>query len=403
MREWVKSPVVVVVNRVCKIGCNCVMVVIMIHIGLNAHLLSGRAGYRSAGIHGYIYHTLAHLRAASPEDWRYTVMMGANNPMAFDGLTLRRTRWDTEPPLRRILWEQAAQPWQLGDFDLYHALVFVSPLLLTKPSVVTVYDLSFLHYPQMLSASRRLYLRLFTALSCRRARRVIAISRSTAHDLTTSLSIPADKIDVAAPGYDTTVYQPLLAEQVAAFKHKHGLPDRFWLFLGTLEPRKNLVTLIEAYAALPASERLPLIVAGGKGWLYQDIFAAVERYNLVKELQFPGYLPVEDLPLWYNSAEVFIYPSLFEGFGLPVLEAMACGTPVMVSDGSSLPEVAGEAGLRLPPHDIPAWTHGLRRAFADANWRSDARHQGLVEAGRYRWANTARATVDSYRKALGLS
>lgn len=376
----------------------------MPHIGLNAHLLSGRAGYRSAGIHGYIYHTLMHLReAAPPNDWRFTVMVGAENKMAFNGLTMRRARWDTESPLRRILWEQTAQPWQLSNFDLYHALAFVSPLIVTKPSVVTIYDLSFLHYPQVLSASRRLYLRLFTAFSCQRARRVIAISHSTAHDLTQSLNIPTDKIDVAAPGYDAALYQPLPEEQIAAFKQKNGLPDRFWLFLGTLEPRKNLITLIEAYAALPANERLPLILAGGKGWLYDDIFAAVERYNLVRDIHFPGYLPVEDLPLWYNSAEGFIYPSVFEGFGLPVLEAMACGTPVIISDASSLPEVAGDAGISLPPHDIAAWTAALRRAYHDEAWRSEASHKGLIEAQRYQWSQTAGATIASYQKAMGLA
>jgi glycosyltransferase involved in cell wall biosynthesis len=376
----------------------------MPHIGLNAHLLSGQAGYRSAGIHGYIYHTLAHLReAAPPNDWRFTVMVGAENKMAFDSLTMRRSRFDTESPLRRIMWEQVAQPWQLNNFDLYHAMAFVSPLILRKPSVVTVYDLSFLHYPQVLSASRRLYLRLFTTLSCRRARRVIAISHSTAHDLTHSLNIPADKIDVAAPGYDTALYRQLSEEQIAAFKQKRGLPERFWLFLGTLEPRKNLITLIEAYAALPTNERLPLILAGGKGWLYDDIFSAVERYNLVRDIHFPGYLPVEDLPLWYNSTECFIYPSVFEGFGLPVLEAMACGTPVIISDASSLPEVAGEAGISLSPRDIAAWTAALRRAYHDEAWRSEASRKGLIEAQRYQWAQTAGATIASYQKAIGLA
>jgi glycosyltransferase involved in cell wall biosynthesis len=372
----------------------------MTHIGLNAHLLSGRAGYRSAGIHGYIYHTLAHLHAAAPNDWRFIVMVGAGNTAQFDGLTVRRAHWDTESPIRRILWEQFAQPLQLGEFDLYHGLAFVSPLVLSRPSVVTVYDLSFLHYPQVLSASRRLYLRLFTASSCRRARRVIAISHSTAQDLTASLGIPAEKIDVAAPGYDTAVYKPLPREQVEAFRQQRGLPERFWMFLGTLEPRKNLVTLIEAYAALPLAERLPLVLAGGKGWLYDAIFSTVERYNLVKNIYFPGYIPVEDLPLWYNNAEVFIYPSVFEGFGLPVLEAMACGTPVMIAEASSLPEVAGEAGIRLPPHDIAAWTNGLRRAYRDTDWRTESSRRGLAEAERYHWDATARATIDSYLKAL---
>jgi glycosyltransferase involved in cell wall biosynthesis len=374
----------------------------MTHIGLNAHLLSGKASYRSAGIHGYIYNTLVNLPAAAPENWRFTAMIGAANKLPLDGFNIRRSAWDTDSPLRRILWEQIAQPFQLNNFDLYHGLAFVSPLLLTKPSLITVYDLSFLHYPQVLSASRRLYLRLFTALSCRHARRVIAISQSTASDLHESFGIPLEKIDVAPPGYDPTIYKPLPATEIAAFRAHRNLPERFWLFLGTLEPRKNLPMLLQAYAALPIAERLPLILAGGKGWDFEAIYQAIEHYDLDKWVQLPGYLPIEELPLWYNSAEVFLYPSVFEGFGIPVLEAMACGTPVMVSDASSLPEVAGNAGLTLPPHAIDQWTQALSRAYADASWRQLAVERGFAEAKRYSWQLTAVQTINSYRRALGL-
>ncbi len=368
------------------------------HIGLNAHLLSGQAGYRTAGIHHYIDNLLQHLGQAAPSDWRFTAMVGARNAAQFQGMTVRRAYWDSESPLKRILWEQLAQPWQLGDFDLYHALAFVAPMWLTKPCVVTVYDLSFIHYPQVLSPVRRLYLRLFTAPTCRRARRVIAISHSTAHDLTKTLGIPAGKIDVAAPGYNPDVFRRLPAEQVEAFRRDKGLPERFWLFIGTLEPRKNLPTLLRAYAALP--ERLPLIVAGGKGWQYDDIFGTVEQYGLANVVHFPGFVPAEELPFWYNSAEVFIYPSVFEGFGLPVLEAMACGTPVIVSDASSLPEIAGAIGLRVPPHETAAWSDALYRALTDEDWRLQAAGNGPVEAARYRWQATAQETIASYRRAV---
>jgi glycosyltransferase involved in cell wall biosynthesis len=374
----------------------------MVHIGLNAHLLSGKAGYRSAGIHGYIYHTLSHLAAVAPIDWRFTALVGKHNGLQVERITMRRSRWDTESPVRRILWEQLAQPWQLNQFDLYHALAFVAPFILNKPSVVTVYDLSFLHYPQVLSTSRRLYLRLFTAISCRRARRVIAISHSTARDVHASLGIPAENIDVAAPGYDSSAYRPLPPEQVAAFKESRNLPERFWLFVGTLEPRKNLLMLLEAYAALPPSERLPLVLAGGKGWAYKPIFSSIQGYKLVSDVRLPGYLPVEELPLWYNSAELFVYPSVYEGFGLPVLEAMACGTPVMVSDASSLPEVVGEAGICLPPQDATAWTEALRKAAGDAAWSQGAFARGREQAAQFSWGETARRTVESYRKALRL-
>ena len=370
------------------------------HIGLNAHLLSSQAGYRSAGIHGYIYHTLAHLPAEAPPGWRFTALVGARSAAALPGVTLRRSRWDTQPPLRRIAWEQFVQPWGLGAFDLYHALAFVAPLALPAPLVVTVYDLSFLHYPQTLSASRRAYLRLFTGLTCRRARRVICISHSTARDVIEQLGVAPEQVDVAAAGHDPARFRPLPAAEVAAFRREKGLPERFWLFVGTLEPRKNLPTLLQAYAALPAHERPPLLLGGGKGWDYDEIFASVARLGLADSARWLGFLAADDLPCWYNCAETFVYPSVYEGFGLPVLEAMACGTPVIVADASSLPEVAGEAGLCVPAHDVHAWADALRRAMTDAAWREQASQRGLAQASRYTWQETARQTIRSYLCAL---
>lgn len=370
----------------------------MIHVGLNAHLLSSRAGYRSAGIHGYIYNTLAHLTGAAPEGWRFTAMVGAANTAQFPSVTMRRSRMDTDSPLRRIMWEQLVQPWELGEFDLYHALAFVAPALLRTPMVVTVYDLSFLHYPQVLTAARRLYLRAFTRLTCQRARRVIAISHSTARDVSKSFGVSPKKIDVAAPGYNPDVYRPLPSDEVVSFRQAKNLPERFWLFVGTLEPRKNLVTLLEAYARLP--ERIPLLLGGGKGWQYDDIFATIERHQLHQEVRWLGFLPAEELPLWYNCAEAFILPSIFEGFGIPALEAMACGTPVIVSDTSSLPEVVGESGMRLPPRDVEAWAAGLHTALTDAHWREQNCRRGQIEAQRYSWSQTAKTTLRSYERAL---
>ena len=165
-------------------------------IGLNAHLLSRQPGYRAAGIHSYIANLLKHLPACAPTDWSFEAMVGAANAHAIDGVQLSRSRFDTHSPLRRIFWEQVFQPAQLRQYDLYHALAFVAPIVLNAPMVVTVYDLSFLHFPDRLSAARRWYLRAFTALTCRRARRVLAISRSTADDLSRLLGVPRGKIDV---------------------------------------------------------------------------------------------------------------------------------------------------------------------------------------------------------------
>ncbi len=370
----------------------------MPHVGINAHLLSSQSGYRSAGIHGYIYNTLGQLARVAPEDWSFTVMCGSESPGDFPGLQLRRSQFDTQAPLRRILWEQVAQPAQLGEFDLLHTMAFVAPLLLTRPLVVTVYDLSFLRYPQLLTTARRRYLQLLTRISCQRAERVIAISQSTATDVADLLGIAPERIDIAMPGHDPARFRPLPSQEVAAFRQRKGLPERFWLFVGTLEPRKNLVTLLEACAQLP--QRLPLVVGGGKGWDYEQIFAAVERLGLQDRVHFVGYVPADELPLWYNCAEVFVYPSLYEGFGMPVLEAMACGTPVIVADASSLPEVAGEDGTCLPATDVDAWAAALQHSLRSDDWRTQESARGLQRARRFSWRVTAERTVRSHACAM---
>ena len=376
------------------------------HIALNAHLLTAQAGYRSAGINGYIANLLRALPAADPT-LRYTVLAGPQAAVPDDPrLRVRRSAWNTTRPLARIAWEQLAQPLALAQTgpDLAHQLAFVAPVFSRVPFVVTVYDLSFVRTPERLPAARRLYLQLLTRRSCQKARRVIAISRSTAADLTAIFGVPAERIDLAVPGVGEA-FTPLPRAEVEAFRRRAGLPPRFFLFVGTLEPRKNLPLLLRAYAALPASERdaVHLVLAGGRGWMVDEIERTLAAHDLAATVHLPGYIPADDLPLWYNAAEALVYPSVFEGFGLPVLEAMACGTPVLVADTSSLPEAAGDAGRCLPPHDEAAWTAALAQTMHDAAWRAEASERGRARARQFTWALTAAQTVASYRRALGES
>jgi glycosyltransferase involved in cell wall biosynthesis len=370
------------------------------HVGLNAHLLSAETGYRRAGIHVYIRQLLAYLPQVEP-NWRYRVFVGRDGLPDNLPMELRRARMPTENPIRRIIWEQVAQPWQLGGLDLMHELAFIAPMIMPCPFVVTVYDLSFIRYPQRLPRLRRLYLRLFTGMSCRRARRVLAISQSTADDLVALLKIPRDKIDLAIPGVDPR-FCPLPAREVAAWRARKGLPDRFLLFVGTLEPRKNLPMLLRAYAALPTADReaCHLVLAGGRGWMADDIDHVIDENGLRATVHLPGYVSDDELPWWYNAADALVYPSVFEGWGIPVSEAMACGKPAIVSDVSSLPEAVGDTGLKLAPHDVAAWTEGLARCIGDGNWRSEQGERAWMRAGRFTWLRTAEQTVDSYRKAL---
>jgi glycosyltransferase involved in cell wall biosynthesis len=370
-----------------------------LHVGVNAHLLSLSESYRSAGINWYIHNLLAHLPQADPEI-DYTVFLSERRFRGTLGTQLRLSRLPTYRPPVRIFWEQAIQPWAVhrAGVDLVHGPAFVGPQMGGCPSVVTVHDLSFLLYPQNFRAFNRFYLTHFTRRSVHRARRVIAVSESTKQDLIRFYDLSPDKIDVVHNGVDP-MFRPLPAEQVEAFCAKQGLPAEFMLFVGTLEPRKNIVGLIEAYARLPKA-RPPLMLVGGKGWLYEEIFAHVEALDLADEVYFVGFVLAEDLPWWYNAATVFVYPSLYEGFGLPALEAMACGTPVITSTASSLPEVVGQAGLLVDPADAQALAAVMNRVLAEADLRDEMRTAGLVQAQGFSWSKTASHTVQSYRSAV---
>jgi glycosyltransferase involved in cell wall biosynthesis len=369
-------------------------------IALNAHLLSGEASYRSAGIHGYLYNTLACLPEVDPA-LAYTVFVGKGQLPPNTSWQVRRSHLPTQNPFARILWEQFAAPLELARLqpDLLHGMAFALPLLWSGPSLVTIFDLSFLRYPEHLSRARRLYLQAATRISARRARRIIAISESSKHEISTLLGVPENRLDVAVPGVSDQ-FHPVEPSQIAAFRARLKLPDRFIFYLGTLEPRKNLETLLRAYAGLPQRSEVKLVLAGGKGWQTEQIFALIAQLGINGDTLLPGYISGEDLPLWYNAAEIFAYPSVYEGFGIPVLEAMKCGVPVVVSNTTSLPEVAGPDSILLPPFEVEAWRDALASLLTNRDKRVQLSEIGRIHAQSFTWHNTARRIVESYRRAL---
>jgi glycosyltransferase involved in cell wall biosynthesis len=378
------------------------------HIGLSAHLLSGRATYRSAGIHHYLSILLAHLPATA-SGLRLTAFVGpsadvetqhaASSPAA--SLRLHRSRWPTGRPAVRILWEQLALPWiaRQARLDALHALAFVAPALAPCRTIVTVYDLSFLHYPAYFRLANRLYLQTFTGPSCRRAAHVIAISRSTKDDVVRQFGLPPERVSVVYPGCEPQ-YRPLPPAQVEAFRQARGLPPKFILYLGTLEPRKNVAALVRAFTAA-RRPGLKLVLAGAEGWLFDDLYRTIEQSGLAGDVILPGYVPAEDKPLWYNAAHLFVYPSEYEGFGLPVLEALACGVPVVAADTSSLPEVAGSAACLVPPRDPAALAEALDALLADAPRRAELAAAGPAQAARFSWPEAAARTAAVYRRVTG--
>jgi glycosyltransferase involved in cell wall biosynthesis len=374
-----------------------------LHIGLNAHLLSLSQTYRGAGISWYIYNLLCHLDQMEPS-CRYTVFLHDRRFQQVRNLALRYSAFPTEKPVARILWEQFLQPIALkqAGIDLHHGLAFVAPVATPCPFIITVYDLSFKRYPEAFKPLNRLYLSTFTEQSVRRAEVVITISESTRQDVIQFFNLPPHKVHTVYCGVDDS-FQILPRTQVETFKARHGLPEAFVLFVGTLEPRKNVAGLIEAYAIWRKQDKgaPKLFIGGGKGWHYQEVFKLVEKFNLTSEVVFPGYLPQGDLRLWYNAATMFVYPSRFEGFGLPVLEAMACGTPVVTSNVSSLPEVAGDAAWLVDPTDIDDLSEAMYRVFNNPDLRQTMRQKGLIQKARFSWRKTATETTQVYRQVLG--
>ncbi len=373
----------------------------MTHVVLNALLLNTAATYRGAGISSYEQHLIRALGTVNTE-MTLTAIVGDRSWTAPAGVRTFRPGWNTVRPLVRILWEQGWLPWVLRrlNANIYHGLAFVGPIWGPDiPHIITVHDLSFVRYPETLPVWKARYLRWFTRKSVRRAERVIAVSESTRQDLLRWLSLPPEKVVTVHNGVDER-FRPLPEEDVRAWRDRHGLPESFFLFVGTLQPRKNLETLVRAYARWRSSisrPPWPLIIGGAKGWYYERLFALVRELNLTDVVWFLGYVPPADLPYLYNAAEVFLYPSLFEGFGLPVLEAMACGTPVIVADTSSLPEIVGDAGVRVPPLDVDAWTNALADLHKNVNRRRELGEQGRRRAGMFSWERTALHTFNVYK------
>jgi len=369
------------------------------HIAINAHLLSGQDSYRSAGVHHYIVHLLRHLGSADV-GLRFSALLGADAPSPTSDMHVQRSRWNTGNPMVRVLWEQVMQPQVLRhiDADLVHGPVFVGPLVAPCPIVITIHDLSFMRFPDFFRPGNRLYLKTMTRLSARRARRLIAVSEHAATEAAHLLGIPRRNIDVVYHGVDPA-FRPLPAADVTAFRRRRELPEQFVLFVGTLEPRKNIARLIEAFARIYDGQ-VKLVLVGGKGWLYEDLFARVEELDVREGVRFAGYVPSEELPLWYNAARAFAYPSSYEGFGMPVTEAQACGTPVLTSNCSSLPEAAGDAALLIDPQDVEAIATGLQQLLNDSSLRETLRGRGLAHARTFNWSRTARQTTQAYMRAL---
>ncbi len=309
-----------------------------------------------------------------------------------------------------------AQQWVIPQLlrrlhaDLYHSPYIAMPYLPGVPALLTVYDLIPLRYPAHSTTRARLFAGGMTRLALHTARQIVAISEFTRNDFITEFKLQPDRV-TAIPLAADPAFQPQSPEAIAAIRARYALPETFALYLGSNKPHKNLVRLVEAWSATAGSDisgsdterksqtaNRKLVIGGAWDERYPEARQRGEVLELGKSVVWLGAVPENDLPALYAAASVFVFPSLYEGFGLPVLEAMACGTPVICSNTSSLPEVAENAALLVDPADTATLAEALHRVLSNDDLRAMLRSRGLEQAAQFSWERTAAATLALYRQ-----
>jgi glycosyltransferase involved in cell wall biosynthesis len=286
------------------------------------------------------------------------------------------------------------------DAELFHATEHLLPPLRGVPTVLTVHDMIFKLFPEHQKRLNYWYLNATMPLFCQRAGAIITVSECSKRDIVRHYGVDPAKVvvihEAAAPEF-----RPASPVAVDGIRRQYGLPRRFIIHVGTIEPRKNLSRLLEALQRLrDGGLRIPLVVVGGKGWLYDDLFRRLQELEIRDDVHFPGYVPAADLPILYSAATMAAMPSVYEGFGLPVLEAMACGTPVVCSEASSLPELGGEAARYFDPYQVEAMVDAIQMVWTSEELQAEMRKAGLEQAAKFSWDQTAEETREVYQRLL---
>jgi len=386
-----------------------------VRIGINAFYL----GAETTGSGQYISHLIRQLTRLEDQneyvlihDSRCTIQDTSNPPTAPCILHSVPTPFDLiSENLTKLWFEQVAFPWtcRRRGVDLAHVPYFASPLFPATPTVVTIHDL----IPMLLPAYRgsigvRLYTHLVAA-AARKADMVLTDSQASRRDIVRLLGIPAAQVRAIYLAVDD-IYRPVLdRHRLAMVRRKYGLPENYLLYLGGFDQRKNVPTLLKAFAQLITlhASRVHLVIAGRLPERGSDFFPdprpIVQELGIEERVVFTGWVPEEDKPALYSGARAFVFPSLYEGFGLPPLEALACGTPVVASNRGSLPEIVGEGGLLLAPDDIEGLVEAMERLLNDEALWEDLRRKGLAHAARFSWERTAREVLAVYEEICAFS
>lgn len=366
----------------------------MMHIGIDARLTY----YRVGGISTYIRRLVHALEQLDTEN-QYTVF---HSRKAQDTLVSRFRHAKLWTPAHHRI-ERLALSVELARFNLrlLHSPDFIPPLRGARRHIITVHDLTFIHYPQYLTADSRRYYNHQINAAVRHADHILADSQATKDDLIALLNVPAEKITVHMLGVDES-FKPLPLDQAAAQTAALELPQQYLLFVGTFEPRKNILGLLQAYHQLRAQlpEAPPLVLAGRRGWLFDETMNHIATLGLNQHVVWRENISDAQLPAVYNNALALITPSFYEGFGLPALEAMACGTVPIVSSRASLPEIVGDVGLQIDPNDLSTLTAALYHVLTNPAWRAAQQQAAVARAAAFTWQNTAKIVHSVYRSVM---
>jgi len=362
--------------------------------------------HQSAGIGRYTRELVQVLAAEWPAA-QYRLFVANARRAALPPLPGQNFSWQptrlSERWLAR-LWYRLRLPLAInrwtGPLHLFHAPdFFLPPVDAATRTIVTVHDLSFVRHPESVMPGMSQHLNTWVPRSVQRADHVIAVSEATRQDLMELYHTPPGKISVLYHGVTPEFAPVTSAARLNDVRQKYNLGQNpFILSVGTLQPRKNYQRLIQALAQLEAD--VSLVIVGGRGWQVEPILAEIERQKLAARVHLPGFVADADLPALYSAAALFVYPSLYEGFGLPVLEAMACGAPVIAANRSALPEVVGNAGLLIDPYNVDELAAAINRLLGDGSLRAQLATAGRAQAAQFTWPAMARQLVEMYRQII---
>ena len=345
---------------------------------------------QNTGVQYYTRSLYLEFLKRNDKDYSFHLLQGSS----CDFQAQRTTRY------RRILLENFSLPvnFRKHNFNLYHSPNYVLPYFSSLPSVLTIHDLLTLNCPELCQTESALYFRFFLPHSVKKAIKIIAVSDTVKKDILDHFNIPEKKVDVIYHG----INHRFKKSNNEVILKKYDLPKKYILFVGNIEPKKNLERLVQAFNLLKKDTDLPhkLVIAGKKGWKYKSVFSTITRLKIANEIIITGYIPEDDLPSVYSMSDLFAFPSLYEGFGIPPLEAMACEVPVLVSNQGALPEITGGKCLQVNPFDIHEIAQGMHRLLSDGHLRKKTVLAGIEWVKRFTWEKAAEETLSIYKQVI---